>query len=106
MTAFDSAGRIPGYYDTPFPAEDGGPRRQAVARGAALGLRPGGRLEVTSRQVMFASMIVLRAPGEVYVQGNSPPASPNLAPAWPYRRARSMPRIFRTTFRTRRIRDA
>jgi hypothetical protein len=76
MTASDSAGRIPGYHDSPFPAEDGGPRRQAIARGAALGLRPGGRLEVTSRQAMFASMIVLRAPGEVYVQGNSPPASP------------------------------
>ena len=77
MTAFDSAGRIPGYYDSPFPAEDGGPRRQAVARGATLGIRPQERLEVTTRQVMFASMLVLRAPGEVYVQGSSPPASPN-----------------------------
>jgi hypothetical protein len=72
----DSLGPIPGYFDSPFPGEDGGPRRQLIARSAGLGLRPGERLEVTSRDLMFSNMPVLRAPGEVFVQGNSqPPAN-------------------------------
>ena len=75
MTNFDSAARIPGYYDSPFPAEDGGPRRQMIARGATLGIEPGERLEVTSRELVFPNMIVLREQGEVYVQGSSAPAA-------------------------------
>jgi len=72
-TARDAAGRIPGYYDSPFPGEDGGPRRQLVPRAPGLGLRHGERLAVTSRTALFSNMVVLRAPGEVFLQGNSQP---------------------------------
>ncbi len=73
MTDLDSHGPIPGYFDSPFPAEDGGPRRQMIPRSPGLALQPGERLEVTSRAVLFSNMVVLRASGEVYVQGNSRP---------------------------------
>lgn len=73
MTARDSAGPIPGYFDSPFPGEDGGPRRQLIPRSPGLALQPGERLQVTSRTVTFPGMVVLRAAGEVFVQGNSQP---------------------------------
>lgn len=73
LNELDSSGRIPGYFDSPFPSEDGGPRRQLIPRSAGLALRPHETLEVTSRNVMFSNMPVLRAPGEVFVQGNSQP---------------------------------
>lgn len=73
MTALDSAARSPGYYDSPWPGEDGGPRRQLIPRARGLGIAPGERLAVTSRRLMFANMVVLRAPGEVFVQGNTQP---------------------------------
>ncbi len=72
-TGLDAAGRVPGYYDSPFPGEDGGPRRQLAPRSAGLGIGPGERLEVTARTMPFANMVVLRAPGEVFVQGNTQP---------------------------------
>jgi hypothetical protein len=73
MTGRDAAAPIPGYYDSPFPGEDGGPRRQLVPRAPGLGLQTGERLAVTSRPTPFATMVVLRAPGEVFVQGHSQP---------------------------------
>ncbi len=73
MDDLDSLGPVPGYYDSPFPGEDGGPRRQLIPRSPGLALKPGERLAVTSRQVPFSNMVVLRAPGEVFVQGNTPP---------------------------------
>lgn len=72
-TALDSASPVAGYYDSPFPGEDGGPRRQMIPRSPGLGIRPGEQLAVTSRPALFANMVVLRAPGEVFVQGNSQP---------------------------------
>lgn len=72
-TALDSSAPIPGLFDSPWPAEDGGPRRQLIPRARGLGLRPGETLRVTSRPAFMANMPVLRAPGEVFVQGNSPP---------------------------------
>ena len=45
-----------GLWDSPWPAEDGGPRRQLVPRAPGLGLRAGERLEATTRYVMFANM--------------------------------------------------
>ena len=72
-TGIDAAAPIPGYYDSPFPGEDGGPRRQLAPRAPGLALQPGERLGVTSRTLLFANMVVLRAPGEVFVQGNSQP---------------------------------
>ena len=71
----DSAGIPPGYYDSPFPGEDGGPRRQLVPRAPGLAIRDGETLSVTSRPSVMANMVVLRAPGEVFVQGNTPPSA-------------------------------
>ncbi len=72
-TGMDSAGPIPGYYDSPFPGEDGGPRRQLIPRSPALALKNGERLRVTTRTAFLANMVVLRDPGEVFLQGNSQP---------------------------------
>ena len=74
MTALDSAGPVPGYYDSPFPGEDGGPRRQLAPRSPGLGLEGGERLPVTSRPAPMATMVVLRDPGEVFLQGNTQPS--------------------------------
>ncbi len=43
MTGSDAAGPIPGYFDSPFPGEDGGPRRQLAPRAAAGRLESGQR---------------------------------------------------------------
>ena len=67
----DAAGPIPGLFDSPWPAEDGGPRRQLVPRARGLGLRAGERLVATTRPCFVANMVVLRAPGEVYLQGST-----------------------------------
>jgi hypothetical protein len=58
----------PGYWPSPWPAEDGGPCRTAVPRaGRGLGLQPGEALAATSREAIVATMVVLRDPGEVYL---------------------------------------
>ncbi len=64
-----SAGtEAPGYWPSRWPAEDGGPRRTQVPRsGAGPGVRPGERIEVTTREVTAATMVVLRDPGEAYL---------------------------------------
>jgi hypothetical protein len=62
-SSLDSAAPIPGYYDSPFPGEDGGPRRQLIPRAAGLGIRGGETLPVISRPAVMANMVVLRAPG-------------------------------------------
>jgi hypothetical protein len=80
VTEFDSAGPVPGYYDSPFPGEDGGPRRQLAPRSAGLALKPGERLAATTRSALMSTMAVLRDPGEVFLLGHSPP-SPNTT-AW------------------------
>ncbi len=67
----DAAGPLPGSWDSPWPAEDGGPRRQLVPRAPGLALRNGERLVATTRAAFVANMIVLRAPGEVYLQGST-----------------------------------
>jgi len=72
-TGRDASGPIPGHYDSPWPAEDGGPRRQLVPRAPGLALGPGEKLAVTTRAVFMANMVVLRGPGEVYLQGSTPP---------------------------------
>ena len=62
---------LAGYWPSPWPCEDGGPRRlQAPASDFALGIQPGEKLRVHSRNLMVACMTVLRDPGEVYVQGH------------------------------------
>ncbi len=57
-----------GYWPSRWPGEDGDPRRtQAPRTGAGLDLRSGERLEVVSRDVPVATMVVLRDPGEAYL---------------------------------------
>jgi len=62
----------PGYWQSPWPGEDGGPRRLQMPHGLpglglGLGLAHGERLEVTERRLTAATMIVLRKPGEVFL---------------------------------------
>ena len=55
-----------GYWDSPWPAEDGGPgRRQRVEGVRAPGT--GGGIAVRSREAIAATMVVLRDPGEVFL---------------------------------------
>jgi hypothetical protein len=75
----DADGPLPGLFDSPWPAEDGGPRRQLVPRAPGLGLRAGERLAATSRQGFMFNMVVLRAPGEVFVQGSTAPGPDSTA---------------------------
>lgn len=58
---------LAGYWPSPWPGEDGGPRRtQAPFGTCGLGITEGERLEVLSRDAYAVTMIVLRDPGEVY----------------------------------------
>lgn len=57
------------YWDCPWPAEDGGPRRLCVPSGeASFGLGPGRRLELlASRPAPGAQMVVRRGVGEFFL---------------------------------------
>lgn len=61
-----------GYFDSPWPAEDGGPRRLQVPRDARV-LGGAGRLALacTSRRALMTTMTVLGAPGEVFLLTHS-----------------------------------
>jgi hypothetical protein len=75
--ALDSAGPIPGYFDSPWPAECGGPRRQRVPRSAGLGIGQSTELRQHSRaNGQWNVLAVLRAPGEVYLLYTNQIASP------------------------------
>ncbi|MCB1000047.1 MAG: hypothetical protein KDB40_12185 [Acidimicrobiales bacterium] len=68
----DPTGRAPiaepGLWPSPWPAEDGGPRRLAAARRpTGVGLREGGTLRSHGRLAIASTMVVLRDPGEVYL---------------------------------------
>jgi hypothetical protein len=59
---------LPGYWPSRWPGEDGGPARRLAPRsGAGLGIAPGDRLQVVTREAPAATMVVLRDPGEVYL---------------------------------------
>lgn len=61
-----------GYWPSPWPAEDGGPRRLAAPAGASgFAVAPGERLTVTSRSTLMSTMTVLGDPGEVYLLTHS-----------------------------------
>ena len=61
-----------GYLDTPWPGEDGGPRRMQTPRsGAGLKLLPGETLQRVTRNTLMSTMTVLGAPGEVYLLTHS-----------------------------------
>src|SRR5262245_5151959 len=61
----------PGYWRSPWPCEDAGPRRSAAPVAPGLGIRPGERLAVSARDAPGATMVVLREPGEVFLLGHS-----------------------------------
>jgi len=56
-----------GYFDSPWPAEDGGPSRPGRAPTHPGLLGSPAPLEVTSRLEIACTMAVLREPGEVYL---------------------------------------
>ena len=67
MTA-DQARYAAGYWTSPWPGEDGGPRRlQRPLVGAGPRFGADGPAVVTSRDAMAATMVVLRDPGEVFL---------------------------------------
>jgi hypothetical protein len=61
-----------GYFNSPWPSEDGGPQRlQRAERGVGLGLAAGDVLQATTRRTLMSTMTVLGAPGEVYLLTHS-----------------------------------
>ncbi len=61
-----------GYFDSPWPAEDGGPARPATPHGVpGIDLKPGEMLRNISRSKMLSTMTVLGAPGEVFLLTHS-----------------------------------
>lgn len=62
----------PGYFPSPWPAEDGGPRRlQAPWSERGLALRSGERLRAVVRSIRGGTMTVLGAPGELFLLTHS-----------------------------------
>jgi len=60
-----------GYFDSPWPAEDGGPARLQHARSPGLNLKAGERLHCVTRNTLLSTMTVLGAPGEVFLLTHS-----------------------------------
>jgi hypothetical protein len=61
-----------GYFDSPWPGEDGGPQRlQTPQRGCGINLKPHERLAATSRNTLMSTMTVLGEPGEVFLLTHS-----------------------------------
>jgi len=59
---------VSGYWPGPWSGEDGGPARLQIPHGGeALDLQPGDTLDVSSRMAPAATMLVTRAPGELYL---------------------------------------
>lgn len=62
----------PGYFGSPWPAEDAGPQRlQQPHNLPGLNLQPGERLRCTTRNTLLSTMTVLGAPGQVYLLTHS-----------------------------------
>ena len=58
-----------GYFDSPWPGEDGTPSRLQASRGPAL--PPAGPWQATLRPTLMSTMTVLGAPGEVFLLTHS-----------------------------------
>jgi hypothetical protein len=57
-----------GYWPSPWPSEDGAPNRlQSLPHTIGLDIRAGEKLQVVKRDLIAATMIVLRGRGEVYL---------------------------------------
>jgi len=64
--------RSDGYFESPWPAEDGGAARLQVPHGSAgLGLRSGENLTCVARNTLLSTMTVLGQPGDVYLLTHS-----------------------------------
>lgn len=65
---------LEGYWPSPWPGEDGGPRRTAApTRGSGLDLQADEHLVAHTRFALACTMAVWRDPGELYLQGHSLP---------------------------------
>jgi len=61
-----------GYFDSPWPAEDGGAARlQAPRSGSGLNLQPGEQLRSITRNTLLSTMTVLGHPGDVFLLTHS-----------------------------------
>lgn len=61
-----------GYFDSPWPSEDGGPSRLQVPRkGGGLNIQSETVLQCTSKRTHMSTMAVLGAPGEVFLLSHS-----------------------------------
>ena len=61
-----------GYFPSPWPAEDGGPQRlQTAPLQATLGLTDAEGLGAVVRRTCVSTMVVLGAPGEVFLLTHS-----------------------------------
>ncbi len=68
----DNTLTMPGYYDSPWPTECGGPRRQKAPKSPGFGITEKSVLrEHTRVNGEWNVMMVLRAPGEVFLMGNN-----------------------------------
>ena len=57
-----------GYYQSPWPGEDGGPERLQIPTGLkGLDIQPGDTFKTRSRRLLVGNMVLLRDPGEVYL---------------------------------------
>jgi len=63
--------RADAYFNSPWPAEDGGPGRLAAAHTAALDIQPHESLQVTRRRTQMSTMTILGEPGEVFLLTHS-----------------------------------
>jgi hypothetical protein len=72
----DCRQKSPGYWDSPWPVECGGPRRQKLVGTPGLALRPGEKLASTTRPSGgWPLMFIQREPGQLYLQ-----CGPSLGP--------------------------
>ncbi len=63
-----STDQRPGYYNSPWPGEDGGPQRLQIPQGIpGPNIQADEKLVSNSRRIMFGNMVVLREPGQVYM---------------------------------------
>ena len=61
-----------GYFNSPWPGEDGGPQRLQTPHGVqGLAIRPGEALRCVTRNTLMSTMTVLGAPGEVFLLTHS-----------------------------------
>ena len=80
MITLDYRSRSPGYYDSVWPVECGGPRRQKLVAGSGLNCNPDEQFSSTSRNTGgWAVMLIRRGEGELFllcgasVNGKIPP---------------------------------